>query len=173
MACGFFPLLFLLCSQHIGYLCGLFVQITEQNVSSKTECYLKIKQVTVAHTVGAEMFLKVQQLHLHPCIVRRYFSYVVFSWWAKSFSYLLILKIRFLVILLPFNLENLYLRESGVCVLCKNLLLKQVPRNPTVLCSSRRKSISATQLVLSDSQGSPVSLNLSPAEMPSLLSCSI
>lgn len=57
----FFPLLYLLYSQHIGYLCGLLdVQITEQNVNSKTERYLRIKQVNVAHILELEMFLKVQ-----------------------------------------------------------------------------------------------------------------
>lgn len=79
-----FPQLFFSCSlQLLRFLSGLFdMQATEQNANSKTKYYLEIKQINSTRMVLAEMFLKMQHLHLHPCIARRcYFNtnLIVFS----------------------------------------------------------------------------------------------
>lgn len=70
----FAQLLFSCSLQLLRFLSRLFdMQGTEQNVNSETEYYLEIKHINSIHMFLAEMFLKMQQLHLHPCIARRYY----------------------------------------------------------------------------------------------------
>lgn len=71
----FAQLLFSCSLQPLRVLNGLFdMQGMEQNVNSETEYYLEIKQINSTHMFLPEMFLKMQQLHLHPCIARRYIN---------------------------------------------------------------------------------------------------